>query len=326
MITDGQYQKTLRDSISFVGIGLHSGAKVRIRLRPSEDSSGIHFLRRDVAPGTGLIPARWFNVHQSELCTVLINHYGSTIATVEHLLAALFGCGVDNALVEVDGPEVPIMDGSAAPYSELIARIGTRVIDRQRHAIRIERPIELREGDKYAILMPSPTPRISVSIDFPGTPIGFQTFSVELTSEAFHESMARARTFGFKAQLEALRRKGLTLGGSLNNAVLIDGDRIVNEDGLRFNNEFVRHKILDVFGDLALAGIPIIGHYYAHKPGHALNQRMLEKLFAERSSWSYTSLGDPDNPSGSGLTRIRHQDPEFWGGLAKQAGRSSAKP
>jgi len=285
-------QKTLKQSITYVGVGLHSGKNVSMTVHPGEVDSGIHFLRKDVPAGEGLIAARWYNVVDTSLSTAIGNEYGNRVDTVEHLMAALRGCGVDNAMIELDGPEVPIMDGSSHPFVSMIERIGTVDQDSSRHAIWIQRPIEVREGDKYAILMPSNTSRITVEIDFESSAIGSQTMSVELVNEAFHHQVARARTFGFSQQIEALREKGLALGGSLRNAILVDGDRIVNEEGLRYDDEFVRHKILDSLGDLALAGVPILGHYFGRKPGHELNSRLMNKLFDERGSWSYTTVED----------------------------------
>jgi UDP-3-O-[3-hydroxymyristoyl] N-acetylglucosamine deacetylase len=289
---DAAVQRTLKQSITYVGIGLHSGKNVSMTVHPADTDSGIHFLRKDVPAGEGLIAARWYNVVDTSLSTSIGNEYGHRIDTVEHLLAALRGCGVDNALVDLDGPEVPIMDGSSHPFVTMIERVGTSDQDRLRHAIWIQRPIEIRQGDKYAILMPSETPRITVEIDFPDKVIGSQVLSVELINEAFHHQVARARTFGFKDQIDALRKQGLTLGGSLRNAVLVDGDRIVNDEGLRYEDEFVRHKILDALGDLSLAGVPIMGHYYGKKPGHELNNQLMNRLFEERSSWSYTTMED----------------------------------
>ena len=285
-------QRTLRQSITYVGIGLHSGRNVSMTVHPAEAGSGIHFLRKDVPMGEGLIPARWYNVVDTSLSTAIGNEYGYRVDTVEHLMAALSGCGVDNALIELDGPEVPIMDGSSHPFVSMIERIGTVDQDSPRHAIWIQRPIEVRDGDKYAILMPSDTPRITVEIDFEHDAIGTQVLSVEMINEAFHHQVSRARTFGFAHQIEALRKKGLARGGSLRNAILVDGDRIVNEEGLRFDDEFVRHKILDAFGDLALAGVPIMAHYYGRKPGHELNSRLMTQMFEDRSSWSYTTVND----------------------------------
>ncbi len=280
-------QRTLRESITYVGVGLHSGHKVSLSIKPAPVNNGVVFIRKDMEPGKNMIPARWYTVTDTSLSTTLGNEYGINISTVEHLLAALHGCGVDNAIIEVDGPEIPIMDGSSAPFVNMIEKVGTHDQDATRHAIWIQSPIEVQHGDRYALLLPSKSPRITVSIDFPNTAIGFQTYSVELVNEAFRHDVARARTFGFSEQIEQLKTLGLARGGSLRNAVLVDGDRIVNEEGLRYSNEFVRHKILDCLGDLSLAGVPIYGHYYANKPGHELNTALLSKLFETRSAWSY---------------------------------------
>jgi len=285
------YQKTIREPVSFVGIGLHSGKPSAITIRPSVDNGGIYFLRKRVGPGGGLIPARWHNVHTSEMSTVLSNSQGVSVATVEHLMAAFSACGIDNAIVEVDGPEVPIMDGSAEPFTAIFERVGTQIQSSRRRAICIEETIEVRDGDKFAMLIPNPTPRITLSIDFPDSVIGSQTYSVALDGESFRKEIASARTFGFQQQVQALRRRGLALGGSLNNAILIEDGRVINPGGLRYANECVRHKILDAYGDMALAGMPIIGHYYGHKPGHALNQALLQQLFTGTTRWSYVDLG-----------------------------------
>ncbi len=287
-----QFEKTLCKAISFIGVGLHSGKNVAIKIKPLMPGSGILFLRKDVPCGQGMISARWYNVTETRLSTTLGNEHGVTVATVEHLLAALHGCGVDNALIELDGPEVPIMDGSSDPFVSTIEQIGTVAQPQKRNIIWIQRPIEVREGDKYAILMPYNSSRITVEIDFPDSAIRSQTLSVELVNEAFRNDVARARTFGFSQQVACLKKQGLARGGSLNNAILIDGNRIVNEEGLRYNDEFVRHKILDCLGDLALAGVPIMGHLYAYKPGHSLNNRLMHKLFDDRSNWSYLSMDE----------------------------------
>ncbi|MEN8165926.1 MAG: UDP-3-O-acyl-N-acetylglucosamine deacetylase [Pseudomonadota bacterium] len=286
------YQRTIRKPVSFVGIGLHTGVKTTLTLRPNLDSTGIYFQRTDVKPGIGLIAARWYNITDTTLSTVIGNNHGVTVATVEHLMAALLGCGIDNLLVDIDGPEVPIMDGSAEPFTKTIEQYGTQSISVPRKAIWIQQPIEVREADKYALLLPYPTQRITISIDFPGTAIGAQTCSVELVNEAFLKNIARARTFGFANQIKQLQDKGLARGGSLKNAILVDGERIVNSEGLRFSDEFVRHKVLDAFGDLSLAGVPIIGHYYAYKAGHELNQILIKKMFSAHADWSYISVGE----------------------------------
>ena len=295
-------QRTIRRAASFVGIGLHSGRKTTLTIRPNHDSTGIYFQRTDIHDGTGLIAARWYNVSDTTLSTTVSNEHGVSVSTIEHLMAALAGCGVDNAIIDIDGPEVPIMDGSAEPFATSIEQYGTVSIQVPRNAIWIQHPIEVRDGDKYALLLPASKQRITLSIDFPGTAIGAQTYSIELVNEAFMHHIARSRTFGFSEQLKQLRSRGLALGGSLNNAVLVDGDRIINREGLRFDDEFVRHKVLDAYGDLALAGVPIIGHYYAHKSGHALNQRLISKLFESHASWSYITVNAYEQMMGISLS------------------------
>jgi len=295
-------QRTLRSTICYVGIGLHSGHKVSMRVRPAEENTGISFIRKDVPQGQGLVQPRWYNVVDTQMCTVIGNEYGTTISTVEHLMAALSGCGVDNAIVEIDGPEVPIMDGSSGPFVSLIERVGTTDQRAERRVIWIQRPLAVRAGEKFALLMPADSPRITVSINFPGSAVRSQTLSVELVNEAFRRDVARARTFGFADQIERLRKNGLIKGGSLRNAVLVDGERIVNEEGLRFQDEFVRHKILDCMGDLALAGVPIIGHLYTYKPGHELNNALMHKLFDSVSAWSYLAYSDWQRLLGQGET------------------------
>lgn len=285
-------QKTLKAAIPYVGIGLHTGVKVSMVVKPAAVNSGINFIRKDVPSGEGMIAAHWYNVVDTQMSTMIGNEYKHTINTVEHLMAAFRGCGIDNAIVEIDGPEVPIMDGSSAPFVATIEHVGTVSQSIQRHAIWIHRPVEVRDGDKFAILMPSNTPRITAEIAFDNPAIGTQTYSVELINEAFHNQVSRARTFGFKHQIDDLQKRGLIKGGSLHNAILVDGDRIINKEGLRYDDEFVRHKILDCLGDLALAGVPILGHYYARKPGHELNNALMHKLFDERGAWSYTTVDD----------------------------------
>ena len=283
-------QRTLKSSITYVGIGLHTGEKVSMTVRPAPANSGILFERKDVDPGIGLVPARWYLVSTTNMSTSLQNEHDVSVHTVEHLLAALHGCGIDNALVELDASEVPIMDGSSEPFVNMIEHIGSIEQLAPRHAIWIHSPIEIHQDDKYAMLLPHNTPRITVSIDFQQKAIGFQTHTVELVNEAFRNDVARARTFGFKDQIDNLQNRGLIKGGSLRNAILVDGARVVNKEGLRYENEFVRHKILDCLGDLSLAGVPIFGHYFAHRPGHAMNTALLKKLFEERSAWSYISV------------------------------------
>lgn len=297
-------QCTLKSAITYVGIGLHTGEKVSMTVRPAPVNSGIIFERKDVDSGIGMIPARWYYISTTDMSTSLKNEHDVSVYTVEHLLAALHGCGVDNALIELDAPEVPIMDGSSDPFVKMIEHIGTIEQAASRHAIWIHSPIEIHHDDNYAMLLPHVSPRITVSIDFPHSAIGFQTHTVELVNEAFRNDVARARTFGFKDQIDTLRERGLIRGGSLKNAILVDGDRIVNKEGLRFENEFVRHKILDCLGDLSLVGVPIFGHYFAHRPGHALNIGLLKKLFEERNAWSYISVDEYNSLMGIKAVRF----------------------
>lgn len=285
-------QRTLSQAISYVGIGLHTGNNVKMTVKPADIDSGINFLRTDIHTGDNLIPAHWYNVVDTTLSTVIGNKDNIKVGTIEHLMAALLGCGVDNALIEIDGPEVPIMDGSSAPFVSVIEKVGTLNQPAQRKAIWIHRPVEVRDGDKYSILMPSNTPRITVEIDFQNSVIGSQSHSVTLVNEAFRNDISAARTFGFASDLKQLRHQGLAKGGSLNNAILVDGDRIVNDEGLRYENEFVRHKILDAMGDLALVGVPIIGHLYARKPGHKLNNALIRQMIEIPDAWSYVSMDD----------------------------------
>ena len=304
-------QRTLRQPVSFVGRGLHSGVKSRLTLRPCDDASGIFFKRKDVPAHQGLIAARWHKVTDTTLSTVLTNGYGHSVSTVEHLMAALRLCRIDNLEIEVDGPELPIMDGSAKPFVDTLQSVGTRPTNEPRRAIWIHKRIEVRAGDRHAALMPDMTSRVSVSIDFEEPAIGAQSFSANLNDRSVVERVAPARTFGFQDQIEALKTRGLARGGSLSNAILVDGDRIVNPEGLRFEDEFVRHKVLDAIGDLALIGFPFIGHYEGYKSGHMLNKMLISKLFADRTAWSYISIDE--------FYRLHGIEPEFDLQLEQQA-------
>ena len=284
--SNGSFQRTINEKVHCVGLGLHSGHSVSMTLYPAAPNTGICFLRRDVEPEHMLIRASWKNVVDTRLCTVLGNEHGVTVSTVEHFLAALRGCGVDNLLIEINGDEVPILDGSSTPFVNMINQAGIVSQRLPRFGIWIERPIEVRQGERFAILTPSEVPRITVDIEFANSAIGSQCLSVDLTDSVFAEEIAPARTFGFAGELEQLREQGLALGGSMRNAVLLDDDRVVNEEGLRFTDEFARHKILDCLGDLALAEAPIFGQLYARKPGHRLNNALLREMFAHADAWS----------------------------------------
>ena len=284
------YRVTVGEPVSFIGVGLHTGKVSKVSLKPSIDQRGIYFVRTDVNQGQGVIDASWNNVSDTTLSTNLSNQFGVSVNTVEHLMSALIACGIDNVRIEVDGPESPVLDGSAEVYVEAILSVGKSYLKSPKQGIWIEQPIVVSEGDKYAMLMPHSVPRVSMCIDFPGTAIGSQCYSVTLEGNSYFENIAYARTFGFSDQIEELKQQGLAQGGSLINAVVVDGKKILNPEGLRVENEFVRHKVLDAIGDMSLAGAPIIGHYYAYKSGHDLNQKLLKKLFSRTSAWTKTSL------------------------------------
>ncbi len=285
-------QRTLRESIDYVGIGLHTGRRVSLRVYPGQPDTGIWFVRKDVGQGQGVIPALWHRVVETRMCTVLGNEHRITIATVEHLLAALRGCGIDNAVIEVDGPEIPIMDGSAEPWVELIDQAGMVTQTACRHAIRINKRVVVRDGDKYAALTPDDGSRYTVQIEFPGTAVGTQWLSVDMTPDCFRHVVARARTFGFSEDIAPLRRAGLIRGSSLKNVVLVDNNIVVNDDGLRYDDEFVRHKVLDAVGDLSLGGLPIMGHFHGHKNGHQINNALLKAVFRDQEAWSLEDVDE----------------------------------
>ncbi len=311
----GYLQNTIGEAVHCIGIGLHSGHRVSMTLLPAPPNSGVNFVRTDVDPEHALIRASWRNVVDTRMCTVLGNEYGITLSTVEHLMASLRTCGIDNLTIEIDSDEVPILDGSSAPLVALIRKAGLFTQRLPRYGILIEKPIEVRQGEHYARLQPSPTPSVSVEIEFADSAIGSQRLTVPLLDTLLEREIMPARTFGFADQLDALRDDGLALGGSLKNAVLLDNDGIVNDEGLRFADEFVRHKILDCIGDLALAGLPIFGELVARKPGHRLNNALLRELFAHRNCWSRMSYRDI----------VRHSRIEFETGIAPAAGAAIAQ-
>jgi UDP-3-O-[3-hydroxymyristoyl] N-acetylglucosamine deacetylase len=286
--TTGRQQQTLKSSIDCVGVGLHSGRRVRLTLRPAEPDHGIIFRRTDLGRD---IPARFDRVVDARLATVVADGSAS-VGTVEHLMAALAGSGIDNALIELDGPEVPILDGSAGPLLFLLDCAGTVAQPALRSAIEIRRPVRVRDGDAFAELRPTDA-RVSLgacldmalSIDFPAMAIGQQSCSLRLSPASFRRQLAGARTFVLAAEVEQLRAAGLALGGSLDNAVVVDGAQVLNPGGLRMENEFACHKLLDAVGDLALAGAPLHGRFIGHKSGHSLNNRLLRALFADASAW-----------------------------------------
>ena len=274
-------QKTLRRQISCAGIGLHSGNKVTLTLKPAAADAGIIFRRTDLGIE---IPATVKHVSAFHYATVL-GRDGATVETVEHLLAALVSVGIDNVVVELTHNEVPIMDGSSAPFLFLIHEAGVKRLSAPRKYLKILRPVQIANGDKRIAIYPSDHFKVSYTISFDHPMLRHQSRTERITEQSFAESIASARTFGFLKDVELLRQNGLALGGSLENAVVIGDAGVLNP--LRFEDEFVRHKILDVVGDLALAGAPIIGHVVAHRAGHALHTALASKLLEERDAWMF---------------------------------------
>ena len=291
-------RRTLKAPIGCVGVGLHSGARVALRLVPAAAGSGIVFRRTDLGVD---IPARFDHVADTRLCTVLSQHAdgsGARIATVEHVMAALAGAGVHDAIVEVDTAETPVLDGSAANFLFLLDCAGTAPAEGHvaPYAIEVLRAVRVTDGDGFAELAPSRDAAfdLALSIDFAAPAIGRQALSLRFSPASFRAELARARTFTLRSEIEALRRAGLALGGSLDNAVVVDGAQILNPSGLRAPDEFVRHKLLDAVGDLALAGAPLRGRFKGHRSGHALNNRLLRALFADAGNWRAVGTEDAE--------------------------------
>ena len=282
-------QQTLADSFVCMGRGLHSGLRVVMSVMPAEPNTGIEFLRRDVTHTNNLVLARWDKVSDTELSTTISNDSGIRVSTIEHLMAALNASGVDNARIVLDAPEVPIMDGSSAPFINMIQKTGLVRQAAERQVIVINRPIGVTENKASASYLPSAVPWLDMSIEFSQRLIGRQRLSMPFTSRLFCEEVAGARTFGFAEHLVALKRRGLARGSSLDNAILIDNDKVVNCEGLRYTDEFVRHKFLDAVGDLALAGHYVIGHFKGHRSGHRMNNQLLRELFAS-NAWEMMPL------------------------------------
>lgn len=278
-------QRTLKNTIRATGVGLHSGAKVYLTLRPAPIDAGITFHRTDRVPAAP-IPASALAVNDTALATTL-DADGVSVSTVEHLMAAFAGLGIDNCHVDVSAAEVPIMDGSAAPFVFLIQSAGILEQGAPKRFVRVTRPIEVVDGDKFARLEPHDGFRVDVSIDFdhPAFRRGARRLEIDFASASFAREIARARTFGFMRDIETLRKRNLALGGSLDNAIVLDEHRVLNEDGLRYRDEFVRHKTLDAIGDLYLLGRGLLASLTAHKSGHGLNNRLARELLARPDCW-----------------------------------------
>lgn len=285
-------QRTITHPIAFHGVGLHSGKAACLTLRPAEPDTGIVFRRVDLAGRDVVLPALWHMVEQSPLCTRLVNEAGVSISTIEHVMAALVGCGVHNAVIDVDGPEVPILDGSAAPFVRGILSQGTRAQGAPLRALRVLHPVEVRKGQAWARLVPDETLRIEFDIEFDDAAIGVQSKILNMSNGSFVRELSNSRTFCRKADVDQMRANGLALGGTLENAVVVDGEKVLSPGGLRHADEAVRHKMLDALGDLALAGAPILGHYHGFRAGHALTNDLLRALFADPESYEMILCDD----------------------------------
>ena len=277
------HQRTLARHVECTGIGLHSGKKVNLTIKPAPVNHGIKFVRMDL-PHKPVISAHFRNVVDTSLATTL-GADGVIVSTVEHLMATFTGLSIDNALVEMDAYEAPIMDGSAEPFTAMLQGAGIKAQSGKRYTFVVKKPIEMEEGDKKVGLYPSNALKISYTIEFDHPLVKRQSYTISLTDSLFEKEISRARTFGFLDEVNYLKQNGFARGGSLENAVVLDQDKILNDEGLRYADEFVRHKVLDCIGDLSLLGMPFIGHIVAHKSGHALNHALLRRFIDQKSCW-----------------------------------------
>ncbi len=284
-------QSSLKSAVAFVGVGLHSGEPVRLVVNPAPVGHGIVFRRTDLPPAESRIPAQWDAVVPSKLCTLLANPQGATVSTVEHVMAALAGCGIHNADITIDGPEVPILDGSSAPFVRGFLSVGVVEQCAPVRALKILRAVEVRDGEAVARLEPADTMEMDFRIDFADAAIGRQEKQLNLSNGAFVRELSDSRTFCRQADVDFMRANGLALGGTLDNAVVVEGDQVLSPGGLRHKDEPVRHKMLDALGDLALAGGPVLGRYTGIKAGHALTNRLLRQVFATPGAWTWVECG-----------------------------------
>jgi len=279
-------QQTIKGSIFVKGIGLHSGKDVELKLEPAEVDDGIKFIRVD-SKKNNIIEAIWSNVSETILSTTISNAHGLKISTIEHLMSALSGLHIDNLNIYINAAEVPIMDGSSRPFVDMIEKIGIKKQNKKRKFLNVKKIIEVSINNSSVKIIPNNQFSIDFEIDFPSQLVSKQSCQLQLINGNYKTDIAAARTFGFEKDVEHLRSNGLALGGSLDNAVVVGENEILNKDGLRYTDEFVRHKILDSIGDLYLAGSPIIGYFYGNKSGHYLNNQLLKKLFSDESNYEY---------------------------------------
>lgn len=296
-------QTTISKPIFFEGIGLHTGFSSKLKVVPAGIDCGISFIRVDLKTEDNCIPAIWQNIVESELCTRLANKQGVSVCTVEHLMAALAGCGIHNALVEIDGPEVPILDGSSVTFVKKILKAGIKLQNQTVKAVRVLKKVDFHKGSAWARFEPSMNPKMSFSIKFSEEVIGKQSKTLDLSNGSFVRELCDSRTFCRFSEVEAMRSKGLALGGSYENAVVIDGKNVLSPGGMRHSDEPVRHKMLDALGDIALAGYPILGHYVGHRAGHGVTHGLLRNLFSDPENFCLFSCNKEtfDNLPGSGV-------------------------
>ncbi|MCL8626967.1 UDP-3-O-acyl-N-acetylglucosamine deacetylase [Proteus mirabilis] len=286
-------QRTLKRIVQATGVGLHTGKKVTLTMRPAPANTGVIYRRTDLNPPVDF-PADAKSVRDTMLCTCLVNEDDVRISTVEHLNAALAGLGIDNIVIEVDAPEIPIMDGSAAPFVFLLLDAGIEELRTAKKFICIKETVRVEDGDKWAEMRPYNGFKLDFTIDFnhPAIDASTQRYKLDFSAESFMSQISRARTFGFMRDIEYLQSKGLCLGGSFDCAIVVDDYRVLNDDGLRFEDEFVRHKMLDAIGDLFMCGYNIIGEFTAFKSGHALNNKLLQAVLAKESAWEFVTFED----------------------------------
>lgn len=285
-------QSTIAKTVQFSGAGLHTGRLVRLSVMPADVDHGIVFHRTDLSGDAAVLAARWDLVEQTPLCTRLINDEGGSVSTIEHLMAALAGLGISNALITIDGPEVPILDGSAAPFVRKLVLAGVESQDSESRILKILKPVEVRVGDSVARLDPSDGFHIEFDIDFEDAAIGRQSRTLNMRNGAFVRTLCDSRTFCRQSDVDAMRANGLALGGTHHNAVVFDGGKVLSPGGLRHEDEPVRHKMLDALGDLSLAGGPILGRYTGVRAGHAMTNKLLRAVFADSTAYEWVDC-DP---------------------------------
>ena len=284
--TFSNQQQTICEPVSISGIGLHTGTEVTMKLFPAKVDYGIKFIRKDIKDHN-VIEALWSNVSSTKLSTTISNQNGTSVSTIEHLMSALSGLHIDNIKIEIDGPEVPIMDGSSIKFVDLINQTSTQSLNKKRKILKVKKNIKVENNDSSVELKPNDQFSIDFEIDFPSKLVSKQSCHLQLINGNYKTDIASARTFGFERDVDMLRSNGLALGGSLDNAVVVGESKILNSGGLRFKDEFVRHKILDSIGDLYLAGAPIQGYFLGNKSGHHLNNLLLRSLFADKNNYEY---------------------------------------